>query len=377
MSQTTPVGRSTPDHELARLLDRAAGALSHSHPELAAELTTRAGPEHEPPDPFHGLTGDVEVDWFRTFGYLMLRGMFERDLVEELRAEVVRTMLGVHGDRYDERPPMSGMAGHETCLLGPWAPRTVELIDSRALVGLAERLVGGGVLPSPCDTQGILYFDHAGWHNDTGIGIRGVKFVAYLEPVDGNSGALRVLPGSHRSPDDAIRHLYSLDLAVPDVPGQVLSTEPGDVIAFDPLLYHAVVGRPRSSPVVDAVCPRRHHTVVAAGRARLVRGRRVVRRGTPPRLAALRPSLGGRGLGRHRRSGYGPAAPLDVPIQWSRRSRPVRRGRRLPALTTGGHPPAFARAQVRQRPLFVLRGPPVETRRLLRALRSAMRPHCP
>jgi hypothetical protein len=239
---TIRVVHPAPDHDLGRLLDRAAGALSHSHPEVARELTDRAEREHEPPDPFDGFIGDGQVDWFRSFGYLVLRGFFDPALVAELRDEMVRTMLDVHGDRYYERPPVSGMAGHYTCLLGPWAPRTVELVDSRRLVGLAECLVGGGVLPSPCDTQGILYFDHAGWHNDTGIGIRGVKLVAYLEPVDGDSGALRVLPGSHRLPGAALGHLYSLDLAVPDVPGQVLSTEPGDVIAFDPHLYHASWG---------------------------------------------------------------------------------------------------------------------------------------
>jgi Phytanoyl-CoA dioxygenase (PhyH) len=232
MPQTIPVVRPAPDPDLGRLLDRAAGALSHSHPVLAGELMARAGREHEARDPFDAFTGDAQVDWFRGFGYLILRGFFEPALVDQLRDELVRTMLDVHGDRYHERPPMSGMAGHYTCLLGPWAPRTVELVDSRRLVGLAERLVGGGVLPSPCDTQGILYFDHAGWHNDTGIAIRGVKFVAYLEPLDADSGALRVLPGSHRLAEAALGHLYSLDLAVPDVAGQVLATEPGDVICM-------------------------------------------------------------------------------------------------------------------------------------------------
>jgi hypothetical protein len=232
----------TPDRELGRLLDRAAGALGHSHPGLAAELTERATREHEPPDPFDRSVGDPQVDWFRTFGFVVLRGFFEAALVEEVRDELVRTMLGVHGDRYYDRPATSGMAGHYACLLGPWAPRTVDLVDSHRLVGCAERLLGGGVLPSPCDTQGILYFDHAGWHNDTAIAIRAVKFVAYLEPLDADSGALRVLPGSHRLSRDALGHLYSLDLAVPDVPGQVLATQPGDVIAFDPLLWHASWG---------------------------------------------------------------------------------------------------------------------------------------
>ena len=242
MSSTTEVARTAPDPDLGRPLDRAAGALSHSHPELATELLARAQREHEPTDPFDSFTGDGDVDRFRCFGYLVLPGFFDTELISDLRQEMVSTMLAVHGDRYHERPAMSGMAGHYTCMLGPWAPRTVELVDSRRLVHLAERLVGAQVLPSPCDTRGILYFDHAGWHNDTGIAIRGVKFVAYLEPLEAASGALRVLPGSHHLADSALGHLYSLDVDVPDVPGQVLITEPGDVIAFDPHLYHASWG---------------------------------------------------------------------------------------------------------------------------------------
>lgn len=181
------------------------------------------------------------MDGFRTFGYLVLRGFLPPAVVDALRVEVVRTLIGVHGDRYHERPAMSGMAGHYACMLGPWAPVTVDLVEDRRLVGLAERLVGGGVLPSPCDTQAILYFDNAGWHTDTGIAIRAVKFVAYLDPLDAGTGALRVLPASHRLPG-ALDKVHALDLDVPDVPGVALPTEPGDVIAFDPWLFHATAG---------------------------------------------------------------------------------------------------------------------------------------
>ena len=250
-------------------------------------------------------------------------------------------MLAVHGDRYHERPAMSRMAGHYTCLLGPWAPRTVELVDSRRLVGLAERLVGGGVLPSPCDTQGILYFDHPGWHNDTGIAVRAVKFVAYLEPLQADNGALRVLPGSHRLPDAnaALGHLYSLDVQVPDVPGQVLPTEPGDVIAFDPLLYHASWGgrdRHQWSTLYlrDAITPSWRQGLVdwyedgATYVDDLPEGWRPfdgawVAEGSGdnrPRIVRPRP---------------GPAAHLDVPAQPAGRPRPLRGRRRLPPLTIG------------------------------------------
>jgi hypothetical protein len=247
---------------LGRLLDRAAGALGHTHPALAAELTARATLAHEPPDPFDGLIGDASVDRYRTFGYLVLPGFFDPDLVATLRGEVRATLRAVNGEeRLHRPPPGGGMAVHEACLLGPWAPRTVDLVDGRRLVGLAERLVGGAVLPSPADTQARLYLDHAPWHNDTGILVRGVKLVAYLEALDGATGALRVLPASHRLPDGALAHLYSLDVGISDIPGQVLATQPGDVVAFDPLLWHATWGGGQRHQwstlyVRDAVTPR-------------------------------------------------------------------------------------------------------------------------
>jgi hypothetical protein len=51
-----------------------------------------------------------------------------------------------------------------------------------------------------------------------------------------------LLPGSHRLSASSLARLSSIDVGVPDVPGQVLATEPGDVIAFDPLLHHASWG---------------------------------------------------------------------------------------------------------------------------------------
>ena len=78
MSQTIETMQRVPDRDLARLLDRAAGALGQSHPGLAAELSARADREHEPPDPFDGFIGDAQVDWFRSFGYLVLPGSSNR-----------------------------------------------------------------------------------------------------------------------------------------------------------------------------------------------------------------------------------------------------------------------------------------------------------
>ena len=75
----------------------------------------------------------------------------------------------------------------------------------------------------------------------------GIKFTFYLSNVDGDSGALRVLPGSHLTPfSDAIAGVPLLDqeeqddgLAVDELPATVLATRPGDAILFDFRIWHA------------------------------------------------------------------------------------------------------------------------------------------
>ncbi|MGH8987215.1 MAG: phytanoyl-CoA dioxygenase family protein, partial [Acidimicrobiales bacterium] len=101
--------------------------------------------------------------------------------------------------------------------------------------------------------EGVLYFADAGWHNDDGIGVRGVKFAAYLDPLSTANGALRLLPGSHH-PEQNVRltdyrsRQGRLEPGVEAVdfqskyPGYVADTRPGDVIAFDLHTWHASAG---------------------------------------------------------------------------------------------------------------------------------------
>ena len=71
-----------------------------------------------------------------------------------------------------------------------------------------------------------------------------MKFAYYLEPVDAESGALRLIPGSHKNPmhTDLRENLNGLGLEICDVPGYVCKSEPGDVVAFDMRCWHASWG---------------------------------------------------------------------------------------------------------------------------------------
>ena len=82
---------------------------------------------------------------------------------------------------------------------------------------------------------------------------RGIKFGFYLEPLDRNSGALRLIPGSHKEPLLSDLRKVALKesnegtvdesgLSVEDVPAFAAESEPGDVVLFDNHTWHASYG---------------------------------------------------------------------------------------------------------------------------------------
>ena len=71
-------------------------------------------------------------------------------------------------------------------------------------------------------------------------------FRCYLDPVDADSGALQVMPTSHRIPryydDDDPLWAGVVPLPVKDVPATCLATKPGDVVAIDFRIWHGSYG---------------------------------------------------------------------------------------------------------------------------------------
>ena len=72
----------------------------------------------------------------------------------------------------------------------------------------------------------------------------------YLDKVDATSGALRVIPGSHRMEDRFSQELRDkasksreyFDIHGADIPAQVLDIIPGDVLLFNHNLMHSSWG---------------------------------------------------------------------------------------------------------------------------------------
>lgn len=168
-----------------------------------------------------------EVAHFDTFGFVVLRGAIDpAPLVAEVEASLPRDRMTTELVVAQYAPTMTART-----------PTSLDLLDRFA--PLAERLSGGPVCP--LRAKAVRYHGETAWHRDSDHDVTSVGFLAYLDPLDAESGALRVLPGSHR-PEHAARIASFVEgepLPVDALPGIPLATRPGDVIVLDEHLWHA------------------------------------------------------------------------------------------------------------------------------------------
>lgn len=185
------------------------------------------------------LLTDHQVSRYRTFGFVVLRGLLGAKRAEELRAEVDQAIRDAYADTYDDRD-RDDLSGHYLPMASELTPVSASLVcDDPVLIDAAEQLLGDLVLPAP--PEGILYFAEAGWHDDDGIGVRGVKFATYFDALGAANGALRFVPCSQH--EDARRRVHAYRrIRYDDMPGVVAETRPGDVVAFDLHTFHGSFG---------------------------------------------------------------------------------------------------------------------------------------
>jgi hypothetical protein len=193
------------------------------------------------------MLSDQQVDYYRTFGFLVLPGYLDERETAELGEELDRALrdgYGVHfGDRGDWGHSLPMMSRQRT-------PVSLALVEDARFLGGAAQLLDARVLP--VYAEGNMLFGAAGFHTDCGTGSQGVKFVAYLEPLTAATGALQLMPGSHhpdfsaaieaceaRNPAMDAEELWR---KVTGLPCYVAETRPGDVIAFTWHTWHASVG---------------------------------------------------------------------------------------------------------------------------------------
>ena len=175
---------------------------------------------------------------FKTFGFVVLRQVFNPDELAVIDKEFDSALTSAY-----RQAPFDGTTRHWVTMMGPSTPFFEGLLEDTRLCAVAEQLYGEDALGIVADAN--RYVGDTRWHPDThSIHQYGIKFAFYLEPVGPESGALRVIPGSHRNPyhGELKRVMPELDLAIDEVPSHVCASEPGDVVGFDLRLWHASFG---------------------------------------------------------------------------------------------------------------------------------------
>ncbi|WP_148615575.1 phytanoyl-CoA dioxygenase family protein [Nocardioides rubriscoriae] len=191
---------------------------------------------------------EEQLGRFDRDGYLVLPGTITGDLLQRLRAAADRWIE--HGRTVGDTPeqrdfgfadrPSGRVMFRIDYLHDKGEPASLELLGSPELLGIAESLHGVNFVP----TYESMVFKDAGdgapiaWHQDAVHPRRWriVNIDVYLDESVAGHGALRVVPGSHRSVTDvcalADGHGW-------DVPGAVeVPLQAGDVLLHDVMLVH-------------------------------------------------------------------------------------------------------------------------------------------
>ena len=188
------------------------------------------------------------VKHFRTFGFVIQRGLLTVDEAGTMKAEAEDAMAEARGGGpidqttwqalqpfFERRPFMASLPADDRIYTA-----------AQALCGENCQLIG---------TEGNLHVGDTPWHggqDNTTARIPNVKIVFYVDTLTKNTGTLRVIPGSHlfldpdpysilrgRSSDADFR---PFGLHPRELPCVVLETQPGDVIFFTEDTLHAAFG---------------------------------------------------------------------------------------------------------------------------------------
>lgn len=198
------------------------------------------------------LTED-QINHFRTFGFIILRQAFSPEEVETVSAQADEVWAQELGHMPTAEEPISMAPFFEL------HPSLINMIEDDRIYGPMTQLLGQDMIWSGSEgVQGTMTkrpYHH--WHADRPgpieLGYLRIKIMMYLIPMRKDAGALRVIPGSHRSPlhEELMAFQQSHTLDAPnffgvkgaDVPAYPAETDPGDLMVFNQSLFHAVYGK--------------------------------------------------------------------------------------------------------------------------------------
>ena len=191
---------------------------------------------------------DQQINFFRTFGYLSFPGLLA-DRSEEI-IDAFEAVWTERGGGHNGKPH-EGTA--RSCIV-PFIDQSEclsSLLDDPRILGIATTLLGDDF--NYMGSDGNYYVGDTRWHSDGGHKPEDpthLKIAFYLDHLTRDTGALRVIPGSHLFGDGYADQLQAeireseADWGVHgrDVPAIAFETQPGDVVCFNHNTKHSAFG---------------------------------------------------------------------------------------------------------------------------------------
>jgi ectoine hydroxylase-related dioxygenase (phytanoyl-CoA dioxygenase family) len=201
---------------------------------------------------------------FRTFGFLAFPGLLA-DRIERITQEFEAIWAanggGHNGQAHD------GTARSCSVQFIDQNAYLSTLLDDPRIHGIAASILGDDF--NYMGSDGNFYTGDTRWHSD-GYGGRGgmlhIKIAFYLDPLTRDTGALRVIPGSHRIgepfADELQNSIRASDqvwgLQGHQIPAIALETTPGDILVFNHDLKHAAFGGSQRRRMFTMNCCQRY-----------------------------------------------------------------------------------------------------------------------
>ena len=201
---------------------------------------------------------------FHTFGFLAFPGLLAdriAHIIEEFEAIWAANGGGHNGRAHD------GTARSCSVQFIDQNAYLSTLLDDPRIQGIAASILGDDF--NYMGSDGNFYTGDTRWHSD-GYGGRGglmhIKIAFYLDALTGETGALRVIPGSHRVGEpfaDALQQnirqgVETWGLEGREIPAIALNTNPGDILVFNHDLKHAAFGGSQRRRMFTMNCCQRY-----------------------------------------------------------------------------------------------------------------------
>lgn len=188
-----------------------------------------------------------QLNFFNTFGYLLFPGLLA-DCVDRIIEEFERIWAehggGHHGKEHD---------GEGRSCIVPFPDESEylsSLLDDPRIHDIAAGILGDDFNYTTGD--GNFYVGDTPWHSDgyDGSRIPSIKIAFYLDKLTAETGAVRVIPGSHHCGDGYAEALQEgrqeceerWGVAPNQLPAIAVETEPGDIVVFWHNTKHAAFG---------------------------------------------------------------------------------------------------------------------------------------